>query len=165
MTGGIDYNYRQKADKYFHFLFSNRKNREERKKLCNKIPNIFYTIVTPYILKKAAREHPTSSHAMISFAPDNNLEKLILGEPQSGAFESIEEDIRNIMDLQLTQNALMCRMGKIVTITKDKRHEAKLNLTGGYFLPRDLSSGQGGYAVGDPRWDYEDRPIFRMAVL
>jgi len=151
-------------EKYFHFLFSNRKNREERKKLCNKIPNIFYTIVTPYILKKTAHEHPASSHAMISFAPDNNLEKLILGEPQSGAFESIEENIRNIMDIQLTQYALMCRMGKIVSITKDKPHEAKLNLAGGYLLPKDPLNGQGGYGgVGDPRWDYGDRPIFLKA--
>jgi len=147
-------------EKYFHFLFSNRKNREERKKLCNKIPNIFYTIATPYILKKPASEYHPSSHAMISFAPDNNLENLILGEPQSGAFESIEGNISNIMDAQLTQDALMCRMGKIVSITKDTRHEAELKLAGGYFLPRDLLNGQGGYGVGDPRWDYEDRPIF-----
>ena len=64
------------------------------------------------------------------------------------------------MNAQLTKYALMCRMGKIVTIMNDKRHEAKLNLAGGYFLPRDLLNGQGGYKAGDPRWDYEDRPIF-----
>ena len=50
-------------EKYFHFLFSDRKTREERKKLCNKIPNIFYTIITPYLLKKEGPELPPSSHA------------------------------------------------------------------------------------------------------
>ena len=39
-------------EQYFRFLFSDESTREERKKLCNKIPNVFYVSLTPYLLKK-----------------------------------------------------------------------------------------------------------------
>ena len=122
---------------YFQFLFSEKRHIEERKKLCNKIPTILYTLLEPYILKK---EEDVSSHAMISFSPDEKWDQLILGEPQTGEFRYIEEDIGDILDQEYTQYNNMFHLGKIIDIQDDMKHEATINIAGGYFIPKSLLS-------------------------
>jgi hypothetical protein len=146
-------------EEYFRFLFSDESTRVERKKLCNKIPNIFYVRLTPYILKMSrSSDSPPPGHAMISFAPDGSLQDVILAEPQSGAFENLEGNPGNILtNEQLTRYPLICQLGKILSIEKGKSHEANIAVSGVYFFPR-ISSSDIQYDE-DPRLDYEQKPI------
>jgi|GEM_PF-2764353 len=157
-------------EEYFRFLFSNPKAREERKKLCNKIPTVFYTTLTPYLLKKIRSTFFSSSpsgHAMISFAPQGHLSRgVILAEPQSGDWESLDEgNLGNILNnLDMTQYPLICQMGKILTIEENSSHEARTAVSGIYLIPRisppaDLKEENGE----DPRWDYSRKPILISA--
>ena len=146
-------------EQYFRFLFSDERTREERKKLCNKIPNVFYVRLTPYFLKRDSSTSPLSGHAMISFAPAGSLQDVILAEPQSGFFENLEGDLGNILvDEQLTQYPLICQLGKILSIDNTKSHEAEIAVSGVYFFPRISSAGI-QYSVEDPRLDYGQKPI------
>lgn len=122
-------------ENYFNFLFSEKRHIEERTKLCNKIPTVLYTLLDPYILKK---EEDVSGHAMISFTPDNKLDQLILGEPQTGEFVPIEEGIGDILDQEFTQYNTMFHLGKIIDIQDDTKHEAFIQIEGGYFFPKSL---------------------------
>jgi hypothetical protein len=145
---------------YFHFLFSNMGNREERKKLCNKIPDVFYTTIVPYILKEDPSEQSVddNGHAMISFAPDNNPENWILGEPQNGTFKRFGEDIGGILDEEYTRYPLIFNLGKILSIDTDYYHEANTGTAMIYFVPKTVFENR-GYRHGDPRLDYGDKPI------
>jgi len=146
-------------EQYFRFLFSDEKTREERNKLCNKIPNVFYVTLTPYLLKRNRTTPPPDGHAMISFAPDGSLQDVILAEPQSGDFESLEGNLGNILvNEQLTQYPQICQVGKILSIEKDKSHEAEIAVSGTYFLPR-ISASDIQYGENDPRLDYGQKPI------
>jgi len=120
---------------YFKFLFLEERHIEERKKLCNKIPTVLYTLLEPYILKK---EEDVLGHAMISFAPDEKWDQLILGEPQTGEFRYIEEDIGDILDQEYTQYNTMFHLGKIINIKDDMKHEATIQIAGGYFCPKSF---------------------------
>ena len=122
---------------YFQFLFSEDRAIKERKKLCNKIPTVLYTLLEPYVLKK---EDYISGHAMIAFSPDEKLDELILGEPQTGEFRSIEDDIGDILDEEFTQYNAIFHLGKIINIQDDMKHEATIDIAGGYFFPKALLS-------------------------
>lgn len=145
---------------YFRFLFSSMNNRLERKKLCNKIPDVFYTTLKPFILKKdsSGQSIYNKAHAMISFAPDNNPENWVLGEPQNGTFKRFGEDIGSILDSEYTQYPLICNLGKILSINKNYTHEANTLITMTYFIPRTVFENM-GYGYFDPRSDYGDKPV------
>ncbi|MGA1868766.1 MAG: hypothetical protein ACMUJM_09460 [bacterium] len=145
-------------EQYVYFLFSDARNQEERKKRCNKIPDIFYTLINPHIIKRARNEQPMNGHAMISFAPDNDMGKTILAEPQSGAFKEIKEDFRGILQEELSHYPLILRLGKIVSIGGDSRHEAKIKEEGIYFSPPTIEESS-IHDKEDPRADYENTPI------
>ncbi|MEW5803801.1 MAG: hypothetical protein AB1847_17040 [bacterium] len=149
-------------EQYFRFLFSDEGTRQERKKLCNKIPHVFYTQLDPYVLKRIRFDSPLSGHAMICFAPDGSLQDVIIAEPQSGDFEPIEGNIGRILnnlDEPITRYPLICRLGKIRGIEKDKSHEADIAVSGVYFFPRLSSSFDSQYEPEDPRLDYGQKSI------
>jgi hypothetical protein len=135
-------------------------NRLERKKLCNKIPGIFYTTITPYILKEDSikKSIDNNGHAMISFAPDNNPENWILGEPQNGNFKRFGEDIGSILDEEYTRYSLICNLGRILSINTDYYHEANTGTDMTYFIPKTVFENI-GYSHDDPRSDYGDKPV------
>ncbi|MGA1791846.1 MAG: hypothetical protein ACMUIM_10195 [bacterium] len=145
---------------YFLFLFSNMENRAERKKLCNKIPAVFYTTLTPYVLKKdfQGTSPPVQGHAMISFAPDNQPKNWILAEPQNGTFIRYGEDVTGILSEEYTQHSLICKLGKILDINSDESHEANIETAGVYFIP---SAGYEDkrFRTDDPRMDYDYQPV------
>lgn len=145
---------------YFLFLFSNISNRSERKKLCNKIPDVFYTTIIPYILKEDSSELSVGNngHAMISFAPDNNPENWILGEPQNGRFKRFGEDIGSILDEEYIRYPLIFNLGKIISIDTDYYHEANTGTAMIFFIPKTSFENK-GYRHDDPRSDYGDKPI------
>ncbi|MGA1865147.1 MAG: hypothetical protein ACMUHX_08800 [bacterium] len=145
---------------YFRFLFSSMNNRLERKKLCNKIPDVFYTTIKPYILNKDSSNQSISvkGHAMISFAPDSNPENWILGEPQNGNFKRFGEDIGSILDAEYTQYPLICNLGKILSINTSYSHEANTLIAMTYFIPRTVFENP-GYGYSDPRSNYGDKPV------
>ncbi|MEW6380912.1 MAG: hypothetical protein AB1611_15065 [bacterium] len=144
---------------YFRFLFSDGKTREERKKLCNKIPAVLYTTLTPYLPKRERSAPPPSGHAMISFSPDSNFQEVILAEPQTGDFESLDANPANILDDSLKRYPLICQMGKVVSIAEDRSHEARITLSGVYLLPGISPPGDLKYGQEYPRWDYGPKPI------
>ncbi|MGA1841163.1 MAG: hypothetical protein ACMUIU_11110 [bacterium] len=145
---------------YFRFLFSSMNNRLERKKLCNKIPDVFYTTLKPCILNKdsSGQSIYNKGHAMISFAPDNNPENWILGEPQNGTFKRFGEDIGSILDAEYTQYPLICNLGKILSIKTSYSHEANTVIAMTYFIPRTIFENT-GYGYFDTRSDYGDKPL------
>lgn len=150
---------RMEDEQYFRFLFSDGKTREERKKLCNKIPAVLYTTLTPYLLKRERSADPPSGHAIISFNPDNNLQEVILAEPQTGDFESLDGNLGGIINDSLQKYPLVCQMGKVMSIEEDDLHEARITLSGAYLLPRISPPGDLKYDQEDPRWDYGSKPI------
>lgn len=146
-------------DDYFQFLFPEEWHRQERNKLCNKIPTVLYTVLDPYILKE---EDDIAGHAMISFAPDNRLDQIILGEPQTGDFCYIEkdtgyEDIGYLVNEKFTQSNNMFHFGKIIDIEDDPKHEANILLEGGYFFPKSLSDEDN--ARDELKGNDDDKPI------
>ena len=145
---------------YFQFLFSSMSNRAERKKLCNKIPEVFYTTIFPYILKEDPSEQffDGTGHAMISFAPDNNPVNWILGEPQNGTFRRFGEDMVSILDEEYTRNPLICNLSKILSISTDYCHEANIGTVMTYFIPKTELENR-AYRYDDPRSQYGDKPI------
>ncbi|MGA1796743.1 MAG: hypothetical protein ACMUIL_12880 [bacterium] len=142
---------------YFAFLFSDPENRSERKKLCNKIPGVLYTTIIPYTLKREGTS-PPEGHAMISFAPDDNPDHWILGEPQSGAFERFGGDVGRILNEEYTRHPLLCRLGNVTSIEGSDAHEAITDITEAYLFPRS-TFWNSRYAVDDPRGSYSERPI------
>ena len=145
---------------YFLFLFSNTENRAERKKLCNKIPAVFYTTLTPYVLKKdfPGISPSVQGHAMISFAPDNQPKNWILAEPQNGNFSRYGEDMTGILSEEYTQHSLICKLGKILDINSDESHEANIETAGVYFIPRTGYEDK-RFRADDPRMDYDYQPV------
>ncbi len=147
---------------YFQFLFSTVKNRSERIKLCNKIPDIFYTTVYPYLLKdsvsKWLKETGMESHAMLSFAPNNNIKDWLIGEPQNGSFQYFGKNTGDIMPCEYKDVPLICNLGKIFEIDDTSSHEAKYVIKEIYFFPNNLF-GSDDAKKQERKKDFDYNPI------
>ncbi len=111
---------------YFEYLFSSEKSITERAKHINKIPEVVYVTIKPFIFKNifgTVSEKDLEGHAMVGFKTVSNFGELwVVGEPQSGAMTTITK-LRKILPENLRNKSNVVTMGNIVYIPKDPKKE------------------------------------------